>query len=82
MVAAGHVARGTSPLHRGMVTLELTDSGRDLVAVADGWRRRELSRIMARLAPGEQAAVTASLRLLIGAAGDDYGITASRPVFM
>jgi hypothetical protein len=36
---------------------------------------------MARLAPGEQAAVTASLRLLIGAAGD-YGITASRPVFM
>jgi hypothetical protein len=37
---------------------------------------------MARLAPNEQAAVTASLRLLIGAAGDDYGITGSRPVFM
>src|SRR5258707_9557831 len=30
MVAAGHVARGTDPRHRGMVTLELTPSGRDL----------------------------------------------------
>ena len=42
MVAAGHVARGTDPQHRGVVTLELTASGRDLVAAADGWRRRSL----------------------------------------
>jgi hypothetical protein len=35
---------------------------------------------MARLAPGEQEAVTAALALLVGAAGDDYGITAHRPV--
>jgi DNA-binding MarR family transcriptional regulator len=82
MVAAGHVARGTAPRHRGMVTLELTASGRDLVAAADGWRRQELGRIMARLTPREQEEVTASLRLLVGAAGDDYGITASRPVFL
>ncbi len=80
MVAAGHVARGTHPEHRGVVTLELTASGRDLVDAADGWRRRELARIMARLAPLEQVAVTAALELLVGAAGDDYGISASRPV--
>ena len=80
MVAAGHVARGTDPQHRGVVTLELTASGRDLVAAADAWRRRELARIMARLAPPERAAVTAALRLLVGAAGDDYGITANPPV--
>ncbi len=80
MVAAGHVARGTDPQHRGVVTLQLTASGRDLVAAADAWRRRELARIMARLAPPERAAVTDALGLLVGAAGDDYGITANPPV--
>ena len=80
MVAAGHVARGTEPQHRGVVTLELTLSGQALVAAADAWRRHELARIMARLAPPEQAAVTAALGLLVGAAADDYGITAHRPV--
>jgi DNA-binding MarR family transcriptional regulator len=79
MVAAGHVARGTDPRHRGMVTLELTASGRGLVAAADGWRRRELALIMARLTPAQQAAVTAGLVLLASAAGDDYGVTAGRP---
>jgi DNA-binding MarR family transcriptional regulator len=80
MVAAGHVARGTDSRHRGMVTLELTASGRGLVAAADRWRRRELALIMARLTPAEQAAVTAGLGLLAGAAGDDYGVTTARPV--
>jgi DNA-binding MarR family transcriptional regulator len=80
MVTAGHVARGTDPQHRGVVALELTASGRDLVAAADAWRRQELARILARLAPAEQAAVTAALGLLVSAAGDDYGITAHRPV--
>jgi DNA-binding MarR family transcriptional regulator len=78
MVSAGHVTRGTSPQHRGMVTLELTASGRALVATADAWRRNELTRIMTRLAVPEQAAVTAALELLVAAAGDDYGATASR----
>ena len=79
MVAAGHVTRGTAPQHRGVVTLELTATGRHLVAVADGWRRQELARILGRLAPPDQEAVTAALGLLVAAAGDDYGIT-SRPV--
>ena len=80
MVSAGHVNRGTSPQHRGVVTLELTPSGRKLVAAADAWRRHELARIMARLAAPEQAAVTAALELLVAAAGGDYGFTASSPV--
>jgi DNA-binding MarR family transcriptional regulator len=80
MVAAGHVARGTDPQHRGVVTLELTASGRDLVAAADAWRRHELARIMAQLTPPERAAVTDALGLLVGAAGDDYGITGNRRV--
>lgn len=80
MVAAGHVARGTDPRHRGVVTLALTASGQALVAAADAWRRRELAQIMGRLAPGEQAAVTAALTVLVAAAGDDYGVNAHRPV--
>jgi DNA-binding MarR family transcriptional regulator len=80
MVAAGHVNRGSDPRHRGVVTLELTDSGQDLVAAASTWRQRELARIMARLTPAEQAAVIASLGLLVRAAGEDYGINAHRPV--
>jgi DNA-binding MarR family transcriptional regulator len=80
MVAAGHVARGTDPAHRGVVTLALSPSGRKLVAAADAWRRRELARIMAKLEPADQAAVTAALALLVGAAGEEYGVTAHRPV--
>ena len=80
MVDAGHVVRGSDERHRGMVTLELTASGRDLVATADAWRRAELARIMARLAPEDQATVTASLGLLVAAAGDEYGVTGHRPV--
>src|ERR1700744_2617493 len=37
MVGAGHVTRGTDPHHRGVVTLELTASGRELVAGGQGW---------------------------------------------
>src|SRR5487761_97005 len=35
MVAAGHVARGTDARPRGVVTLDLTASGRELAAAAD-----------------------------------------------
>jgi DNA-binding MarR family transcriptional regulator len=80
MVAAGHVARGADPRHRSVVTLALTASGRDLVAAAGAWRRRELARILTRLTPADQEAVTVALGLLVEAAGDEYGVTAHRPV--
>jgi DNA-binding MarR family transcriptional regulator len=80
LVAAGHVTRGTDPRHRGVVTLELTASGQDLVGAAAAWRRRELARIMAQLTLHDQAAVTTALGLLVEAAGDEYGITAYNPV--
>jgi DNA-binding MarR family transcriptional regulator len=80
MVAAGHVARGTDPHHRGVVTLELTASGRGLVAAADAWRRQELARILALLAPTEQQALTTALGLLVAAAGEGYGVTGVPPV--
>ena len=73
LVAAGLVLRGTEPGHRGVVTLELTGSGRQLVARVEAWRRDELTRILDQLSPAEQDQVTNSLRLLLQAAGAGYG---------
>jgi DNA-binding MarR family transcriptional regulator len=42
MVAAGYVSRGGEPRHRGVVTLELTGSGKDLVGRVAAWRGQEL----------------------------------------
>lgn len=80
LVAAGHIVRGTDPGNRTVVTLELTGSGRDLVAKVVQWRRRELTRILGRLAPEDRDTLTASLRQLIEAAGEGYGAMPQGPV--
>ncbi|HEY1322528.1 MAG TPA: MarR family transcriptional regulator [Streptosporangiaceae bacterium] len=80
LVAAGHIVRGTDPGNRTVVTLELTGSGRDLVAKVVQWRRRELTRILGRLAPEDRDTLTASLRQLIEAAGEGYGTMPQGPV--
>jgi DNA-binding MarR family transcriptional regulator len=80
MVAAGHITRGTDPRHRGMVTLELTRSGQDLVAAVAAWRQRELARIIGRLTTADRETVTTALSLLVQAAGDGYGTTVLSPV--
>jgi DNA-binding MarR family transcriptional regulator len=80
LVAAGHVSRGSDPRHRGVVILELTGSGRDLVAKVDAWRHQEMAQIMGRLAPADRAVVLGALSQLAQAAGDDYAMTARGPV--
>jgi DNA-binding MarR family transcriptional regulator len=74
LVAAGHVARGSEPGHRGVVTLELTATGQDLVSQVAAWREQELARILQRLPAGERLRVTAALRQLVEAAGEGYGM--------
>jgi len=74
MVAAGHVARGREPGHRGVVTLELTASGQDLVRQVAAWREQELSRIFRQLPPAARAQVTTVLSQLVEAAGEGYGM--------
>jgi DNA-binding MarR family transcriptional regulator len=69
LIAAGHVARGSDPDNRTVVTLELTDSGRNLVVRVVGWRRRELVRILGLLAPDDQDTLTAALQQLVEASG-------------
>jgi DNA-binding MarR family transcriptional regulator len=79
LVAAGFVVRGSEPGHRGVVTLELTASGKQLVGRAATWRQKELARMLGRLTAAEQAQVAEALRLLLAAAPDGYGIV-SRPI--
>ena len=80
LVAAGHVVRGSNPGNRTVVTLELTDAGRDLVIQVVEWRHRELTRILGRLPPDDRDTLTASLRQLIEAAGEGYGAVRQSPV--
>jgi DNA-binding MarR family transcriptional regulator len=76
LVTAGHVARGSDPRHRSVVTLELTPSGQRLVSAVAHWRQRELSRIVAGLAPAARAQLTSVLGQLTAAAGEGYGVAA------
>jgi DNA-binding MarR family transcriptional regulator len=80
LVASGYVARGSDPRNRIAVTLELTDRGRDLVVRVAEWRRRELTRILGLLEPGERDTLIAELRRLVEVAGEGYGAIAQGPV--
>ena len=73
LVTAGHVARGSDPRHRSVVTLELTPSGERLVSAVSQWRQRELSRIVAGLPPATRAQLSSVLGQLVASAGTGYG---------
>lgn len=73
LVGAGYVIRGREPGHRGVVTLELTAAGQDLVSQVAAWRERELARILRQLPPAGRVQVTTALRQLVEAAGEGYG---------
>jgi DNA-binding MarR family transcriptional regulator len=74
LVGAGYVTRGSEPRHRGVVTLELTATGRLLVSKVVTWRQRELARMLARLPAADREGVTAALQHLVAAAGEGYGM--------
>lgn len=80
LVSSGYVTRGSEPGHRGVVTLELTPCGQDLVTRVHEWRRAELQQILDRLALTDQEAATRALGLLVDAAGDGYGSVHHSPV--
>lgn len=73
LVASSHIERQGEPGHRGVVTLALTEQGRDLVSQVARWRADELGGIVATLTPEDQAAATRVLRRLVDAAGPGYG---------
>lgn len=62
--ARGYLVRGGDPANRSVVTLELTDQGRDVVRQVTAYRRRELRRALDRIDPVERAACATVLRTL------------------
>ena len=80
LVAAGHVTRVMDPSNRSAVILELTASGRQLVADVAAWRQAELRRILLRLEPGDRTALTTVVRRLVEAAGAGYGASLRGPM--
>jgi DNA-binding MarR family transcriptional regulator len=80
--ASGHVRRGREAGHRSVVTLELTPAGQRLVSQVEGWRQRELARVVTQLPPASQARLTAALSQLVAAAGEGYGTVAVSPVLV
>jgi len=80
LVARGYVARGSDPRNRSVVTLELTLVGQDLVSQVEDWRQAELARIIGRLTPRDRTLVATTMRQLIDAAGEGYGLALDPPV--
>jgi DNA-binding MarR family transcriptional regulator len=80
LVSAGHVTRVMDPSNRSAVILELTTSGRGLVADVAAWRQAELRRILLRLEPDDRAALTTAVWRLLRAAGEGYGPITPGPV--
>ncbi len=74
LVAVGYVTRGSDPGHRSVVTLQLTPEGKHLVAQVESWRQAELTRIISRLTPRDRILVTTTLRQIVDAAGEGYGL--------
>jgi len=74
LVGAGYVTRGSEPGHRGVVTLDLTATGRLLVSNVAAWRQQELARMLGRLPAAQRVRVTDALQHLVAAAGEGYGI--------
>jgi len=82
LAASGHLVRGRDARHRGVVTLELTESGHRLVDQVLAWRERELARILALLEPGQREATAAGLRAFHTALGDGYTAELHGPVLL
>lgn len=62
LAARGYLVRGGAPANRSVVTLELTDQGREVVRRVTAYRRRELRRLLDRIDPTERAACASVLR--------------------
>jgi DNA-binding MarR family transcriptional regulator len=70
LVRDGWVLRVENPDSRREVLLELTDRGRELVAVVMTRRQSELRRALTKVPVGQRAAVVEGMRAFAAAAGE------------
>ncbi|NLE80862.1 MAG: MarR family transcriptional regulator [Rhodococcus sp.] len=78
--ASGHVLRGTDARSRSVVTLDLTEHGREVVRRVLAWRHHELARILSGLDPEERAATVAGLASFHLVVGEEYTADLHGPV--
>ncbi|WP_410597937.1 MarR family winged helix-turn-helix transcriptional regulator [Amycolatopsis sp. lyj-23] len=76
--ALGHVARGRSPGNRSVVTLEVTETGREIVARLLDRRQAALGALLDKLPPSQRQAAGEAARQLVeaAAAGPALGLAA------
>src|ERR1022692_4239666 len=77
---AGLVRRGTDPRSRCIVTVELTDSGRELVAAVLAHRHERLAAVLDRMSPRVHASAVAAAREFAVLSGDAVALGESGPV--
>jgi DNA-binding MarR family transcriptional regulator len=78
--AAGLLVRGADARSRSIVTIEITGAGRDLVARVVGRRHELLAAVLARMAPGERAAVASAAARFTALAAEAAERGASGPL--
>lgn len=77
---AGLLVRGSDTRSRSIVTVEITDAGRELVARVVARRHELLAAVLARMAPDERAAVARSAARFAGLAAEAAERGASGPL--
>jgi DNA-binding MarR family transcriptional regulator len=80
LVTSGHIVRGDVPHHRSVVTLELSERGREVVDAVLRWRHEELARILAALTPEQRAATAEGMRAFHRVLGESYSAGLHGPV--
>ncbi len=77
---AGLVLRGTDPRSRSIVTVELTQAGRDLVASVLERRHARLASVLTQMSPAHHAAAVRGAREFARLSGDAIALGESGPV--
>lgn len=75
----GYLHRGDDPRNRSVVTLEVTDAGRNAVAHVLARRHAALGTVLDRLPTQERTAVATAARTFIAAAGSEPSVATSGP---
>ena len=78
--SSGHLARGTDPRNRSVVTLELTDDGRAVVDKVLRWRHDEFERILSGLSADQRTATVGGLTQFHLIVGEKYATDLHGPV--
>ncbi|ADP81299.1 MarR family winged helix-turn-helix transcriptional regulator [Pseudofrankia inefficax] len=78
--ASGHVARGADPANRSVVTVEVTDAGRDLVTAVLNRRHALLEAVLDRMEPDQREDVRRAARAVTQRAAQTSVAAATSPL--